>query len=395
MVNHGTAFYLQPFRPYLRIIDKKKNAKERVIMQRTVNKLSLLFCLMLLLFSAGCGFFGQESEETSETNNFIAETENSITESSATTSKFTESTTSAQTTTVTETTTATQTTAAQTQAVTTSAPKATTVTETSETKPEDMISATYAGLYNAETMKSSYTKAAEARIYPASLTKILTACTALNYVSPDTVFTVGSEQNLVQPGSSLCLIRAGHKISLRGLLTGMLMSSGNDAAYTIAVNVARTVAKNPDMSDTDAVNLFVELMNDYSSGLGMKNSLFVNPDGWDNSGQYSTVHDLAVISAHAMENSEIRDIVSSYTKRVVFASGENITWTNTNALLNPDGKYYLPQAVGLKTGTTEHAGNCLIAALEMNGTRYIAIVSGCADNTQRYESIHAMVSMIK
>lgn len=91
------------------------------------------------------------------------------------------------------------------------------------------VSAPYAGLYRADSLECIYEKSADSYIHPASMTKVLTACTALHYISPDTVYTVGSEQNLVPKGSSLCLIKAGHRLKLRDLLTGMLMCSGNDS----------------------------------------------------------------------------------------------------------------------------------------------------------------------
>ena len=256
------------------------------------------------------------------------------------------------------------------------------------------VSAPYAGLYRADSLECIYEKSADSYIHPASMTKVLTACTALHYISPDTVYTVGSEQNLVPKGSSLCLIKAGHRLKLRDLLTGMLMCSGNDAAYTVAVNVARDVSGNLSMSDSDAVAYFVQLMNDYAIQIGALNSHFVTPDGWDHAQQYTTICDLARISANAMQMEEIRNIASSRSKYVVFASGENITWTNTNALLQPDSSYYLPDAIGLKTGTTPLAGNCLIAVINRNGTDYIAIVAGCQSNTGRYEAIHELISHI-
>ncbi len=221
-------------------------------------------------------------------------------------------------------------------------------------------------------------------ISPASLTKLLTASVALHYLSPETIITVGSEQKLVKAGSSLCLIRAGHKLKLYDLLTGMLMASGNDAAYTVAVSVARAVKTDTEMNDAQAVAYFAELMNDYASSLGMENSHFVNPDGWDDAEQYTTVSDLLNLADYAFSVPEIRTITSTYQKYVVFASGENITWTSSNALLNPDGAYYCPDAVGMKTGTTKNAGNCLIAAFTRNEKTYLSIVVGCPSNAERY-----------
>lgn len=275
------------------------------------------------------------------------------------------------------------------------APPVVTTTEVTSDPPQIFISASHAGLYKAHTMECLYSKASTNRIYPASLTKILTACTALKYVSPDTVFKVGTEQNLVPEGSSLCLIQPGHKLKLRDLLTGMLMCSGNDAAYTVAVNIARVVSGNVNMSNSEAVTYFSELMNNYARCIGATNSNFTNPDGWDNDNQYSTVYDLALISAHAIQIEEIRNIVSVKNKYVVFASGENITWKNTNALLQPESEHYLPQAIGLKTGTTAKAGNCLIAVVNIEGEEYIAVVIGSESNSARYESVHELIKLIK
>lgn len=230
------------------------------------------------------------------------------------------------------------------------------------------------------------------RIAPASLTKLLTASVALHYLSPDTVITVGSEQSLVKSGSSLCLIKSGHKLKLYDLLTGMLMASGNDAAYTVAVATARAAKPDTAMTDSQAVAYFSELMNNYASSLGMKDSHFTTPEGWDDASQYTTVSDLLILANHAFSIPEIKTITGIYQKKVYFVSGENITWTNTNALLNPNSTYYCADAVGIKTGTTANAGNCLIAAFERNGKTYLSAVVGCNTGNDRYELTLKMLS---
>ena len=229
-------------------------------------------------------------------------------------------------------------------------------------------------------------------IAPASLTKLLTASVALYYLSPETVITVGSEQSLVKSGSSLCLIKSGHKLKLYDLLTGMLMASGNDAAYTVAVATARAVRPDIVMTDAQAVAYFSELMNNYASSIGMKNSHFTTPEGWDDVNQYTTVSDLLILAEHAFSIPEIKTITGTYHKKVYFVSGENITWTNTNALLNPNSAYYCADAVGIKTGTTANAGNCLIAAFERNGKTYLSAVIGCSTGNDRYELTLEMLS---
>ena len=145
----------------------------------------------------------------------------------------------------------------------------TTVTTTRPPMPSSTVSI-HAGLYRADTLQCIYQQDAEERIYPASLTKFTTAYTALQYMSADDVCTVGSELSLVHTGSSLCHIQRGYRIKLQHLLVGLLISSGNDAAYTIAVNVARKVG-GEHLTDEQAVTYFCELMNKTAQTLGMPN----------------------------------------------------------------------------------------------------------------------------
>jgi len=250
------------------------------------------------------------------------------------------------------------------------------------------------GIYDLNTMVALHEKAADERMASASMSKIVTAITALRYVSPDTVFTVGTELQLVQPNASISFIARGHRLTLHQLLMGMLLPSGCDASYTIAVNVARIVSEDPTMSDQAAVEYFCGLMNDLAVELGAVSSHFVNPDGWDDAEHYTTVQDMAVFAARAMEYDTIREIVSTPEKWVMFVSGENITWRNTNALLHQDSGYYLPGAVGMKTGTTTAAGNCLLSVVEKDGAFYVAVVAGSPTKTGRYEDTLKLLELI-
>lgn len=250
------------------------------------------------------------------------------------------------------------------------------------------------GLYRLDTLTPVHEKAADEIMASASMSKIVTAVTALHYVEPDTVFTVGTELQLVQPGASTSFIAKGHRLTLYHLLMGMLLPSGCDASYTIAVNVARIVAEDPEMGDAEAVEYFCGLMNELAADLGAVNSHFVNPDGWDNDEHYTTVHDLALLAAHAMEYEAIREIVSTPEKWVMFASGENITWRNSNALLHAESGYYHPGAVGMKTGTTSKAGNCLLSVIEQDGVLYVAVVAGSPTRNGRYEDTLKLLELI-
>lgn len=259
---------------------------------------------------------------------------------------------------------------------------------------EHGIYAPRVGLYKLDDLSPIYEKSADISMASASMSKIVTAITALRYVEPDTVFTVGTELALVQPGASTSFIAKGHRLTLYQLLMGMLLPSGCDASYTIAVNVARLVSENPELSDAEAVACFCGLMNDVAAELGATGSHFANPDGWDHENHYTTVRDMALFAAHAMENDVIREIVSTPEKWVVFASGQNITWRNTNSLLHAESPYYYPGAIGMKTGTTSNAGNCLLAVVEQDGAAYIAVVSGSPTRNGRYDDTLNLLKLI-
>lgn len=226
--------------------------------------------------------------------------------------------------------------------------------------------------------------AIDARIAPASLTKILTAAVALRYIDPNEVFTVGSEQDFVNENSSLSFIAPGQRLKLYDLVTAMMLPSGNDAAYTVAVSVARIVSKDPDMPDKQAVDYFCGLMNDMALELGMTNSHFADPDGWDNDEHYTTINDLIKLSKYALTVPVIREIAAMPTAEVVFESGETAIWYNSNQLLHPENDYYRENAIGLKTGSTDNAGMCIIAEYIDGGKTYIAIVVGSETDEDRY-----------
>ena len=175
---------------------------------------------------------------------------------------------------------------------------------------------------------------------------------------------------------------------------GDVFASGNDAAYTVAVNVARRVAGDDSLTDREAVDYFCCLMNRFAWEVGARNSNFANPEGWDHEGTYSTVRDLAVIAARAMEVEEIREIASICEKRVYFVSGENILWKNYNSLINPWSTWYCERAVGLKTGSTEDAGKCLLSAIEGEDGLYIAVVMGCQEDGDRYQATWMLINLL-
>lgn len=248
-------------------------------------------------------------------------------------------------------------------------------------------------IYSVDDKSVIYSDNIDQKIAPASLTKLLTASVALKYVSKDKVFTVGSEQWLVQPYSSLCYLQTGNMLTLEDLITGMLMASGNDAAYTIAVSVARELEPDIYMTDEEAVRYFCGLMNAFAHSLGMTQSNFVNPDGWDDDEQYTTAADLIKITEYALSVPEIREITGTFQKDVTICSGETFTWTNSNLLIDPYSEYYCENAVGMKTGTTANAGYSLIAVFRRDEGDYISVVTGCTSDPDRYELTLKLLSL--
>ncbi|WP_024860565.1 D-alanyl-D-alanine carboxypeptidase family protein [Ruminococcus flavefaciens] len=249
-----------------------------------------------------------------------------------------------------------------------------------------------AALYAMGGKKMLYSDHIDDKVAPASLTKLLTAAVALKYVNAEAVFRVGSEQALVHENSSLCGVVSGDELTLRDLITGLLMSSGNDAAYTIAVSTARAHSHDPDMTDYEAVDYFCGMMNSFAEFIGMEKSHFSTPDGWDDADQYTTVSDLLILTEYALSVPEISDIVGVYSKDVVISSGKPLSWTNSNELLDPNGPYYTEGVCGVKTGTTDVAGNSLIAVYKKNRRTYISVVVGCNTDDERYQLTKELLS---
>lgn len=235
----------------------------------------------------------------------------------------------------------------------------------------------------------------ELKIAPASLTKLMTASVALSHISADEVIQVGTERWLVNKGSSVCFILPEHRLKLYDLVSEMLMVSGNDAAYTTAVYTARKVSGDDELTDEQAVEYFCGMMNETAAELGMDGTHFVNPDGWDAPEHYTTVADLIKLAEFALTFPEIREIAKTQQRYVVFESGENITWTNTNKLIDPESGYYCADAVGLKTGTTAKAGNCLIGAFVKDGKTYITVTAGCVSDIGRYRRTRDLLGQIR
>ena len=228
------------------------------------------------------------------------------------------------------------------------------------------------------------------KLYPASITKLYAALVGLMYLEPETVVTAGEELKHMPSDSSRAYLSRGCKISVEMLVEAMLIPSGSDASYVFAAAAGRAVAGDETLAAAEAVTVFVEELNRQRENLGLKNSHFTNPDGYHDDDHYMCPADVAAVAARALENPVICQYMSLQQDSVTFASGQQITWYNNNLLLDPTSDFYSASAIGMKTGYTSQAGNCLLAAFRQGSRTVIVGIFGSAEKYPRYQSAAAL-----
>lgn len=213
---------------------------------------------------------------------------------------------------------------------------------------------------DAETGEIYAQRGANDRVAIASLTKVFTAVQALNMAPLDTIITT-KESDLQSTEATVMGFGPGETYTLRDLIYGMMLPSGNDAAYAIA----RSLGYQEGNTDEEAVQRFLDLLNQRIKDMGLENTFLMNPDGWGVPGHYSSAADVAAFMQYASEYPFLVDVMgtSSYT-----TSNGAITVTNTNKILNS----YAP-LLGGKTGYDNDSGWCLVNLAESGNTRMIAV----------------------
>ncbi len=199
-----------------------------------------------------------------------------------------------------------------------------------------------------------YENNAEAPMQPASLTKIATAVIALQSGGLDRVFTSDVDSKAM-PGQSVMGLSPGDQFTLRDLLFGLMLPSGNDAATVIARGVAA--------SDT----AFVLKMNLLATALGLMETRFVNPHGMSANGHHMSAYDLAVLSRYAMTVPGFPELAGAY--RHTAHGSKTISMFNANAFVS---RYN--GGDGVKVGYTRRAGHTLVASATRNGHRIYAVL---------------------
>ena len=203
----------------------------------------------------------------------------------------------------------------------------------------------------------------------ASTTKIVTAITVIeNCGNLDKIVCV--DKRAVGTFGTSIYLKANEELSVRELLYGLLLRSGNDASVALAYAVAGSVER------------FCEMMNALAQKVGATNSHFVNPHGLDEDGHFTTAYDLSLITAYALQNKDFAEIVK--TKSIKICEGkENVrVLVNKNKLLSR-----LDGCIGVKTGFTNNAGRCLVSACERDGLKLVCVVFNCGPMFEESESL--------
>jgi len=222
-------------------------------------------------------------------------------------------------------------------------------------------------LVESKTGRILYEKDAYTKYYPASTTKIMTALLTLENVSDLKEVTTVSYNSVftVPAGYSTDLLKVGEELTIEDLLYALLVKSSNEAANVLAEYVSGNVES------------FATMMNTRAVELGCKSTHFVNPNGIHNENHYTTAYDLSLITAETMKNETFRKMVSTASYTLPSTNKYDRIDRNlitTNDIIRKSSKYYYEYAIGIKTGYTTPAKNCLVAGANKDGVELIAVL---------------------
>lgn len=218
-------------------------------------------------------------------------------------------------------------------------------------------------LFDANSGRELYKKNSDEKLAMASTTKICTAITVLENYNDDLDKKIEVPSEAVGLEGTSMYIKHGELLSVRELLYGLMLPSGNDAGKALSIIVAGSEDE------------FAKLMNETAKKAGAENSNFMNAHGLDTEGHYTTAKDLALITAYALKNDDFVNIVS--TKNVVIEKTnkyETRYFKNKNKLL-----FDFDDCIGVKTGFTDNAGRCLVTATNSDNLKLVCVVLNCPD----------------
>ncbi|MCQ2510645.1 MAG: serine hydrolase, partial [Lachnospiraceae bacterium] len=243
-------------------------------------------------------------------------------------------------------------------------------------------------LVNLETGETLYARNIYTRLYPASVTKLMTGIITMKYGNMDQVVVIQPSDVNLEDGAQLSGLMPGDQLTMNQLLQILLVYSANDAGMAIARTIAGSEAG------------FVELMNDEAKKLGMTGTHFKNPHGLHDPEHYTTVYDVYLMLNEACKYPQFTQISSlgSYTAVYNHADGSQAsnTWYATDQYLT--GAHPTPDGVNLlggKTGTTDEAGSCLaLLAQNRYGIPFISVVLFSYNHTTLYEDMDQLLNRI-
>ena len=243
------------------------------------------------------------------------------------------------------------------------------VVNAEEMSDKNFTSSTAEIVMDANSKRILYQKNIHEKKYMASTTKILTAITVIENSNLNDVITVSKDTTGIE-GSSIYLVE-GEKLSVKDLLYGLMLRSGNDCAETLAKHVSGCNEN------------FATLMNDTAKKIGAFNSNFINPHGLHNDNHYTTAYDLALISSYAIKNPTFIEIVSTKKIKIPFTKGEyDRVLINKNKML-----FQFDGATGVKTGFTKKAGRCLVSSANRDGLELISVALNCPPMFERSKEL--------
>lgn len=209
-----------------------------------------------------------------------------------------------------------------------------------------------------------YEKNSDQRMYPASTTKIMTAILAIENCDLDDVITINYNAiSSIPSGYSIAELTTDEELTVKQLLEVLLIHSANDAANVLGMHVG------------GSLDSFISMMNSKANEIGCTNTHFTNTYGLHDESHYTTARDLALLAKYCMQNSTFRHFVSQPKCQIAPTNNHSArTYNNTNDLIRTTSKYYYPYAIGIKTGYTKEAGNCLISASKKDNFEIISVV---------------------
>lgn len=252
----------------------------------------------------------------------------------------------------------------------------------------DLADAASGGLFDLNNKNVIYAKNIHEKLYPASLTKVMTAVVALKYGNLEDMITVTDSVNITESGAQLCGLEQGDTLTLDQALHALLINSANDAAVAIAEHVGGSVEG------------FAEMMNEEAKLIGATNSHFVNPHGLSDNNHYVTAYDMYLIFNEAIKYDRFSEIIQMTSYDTVYHNQEDeekeLSFKTTNQYLQ--GVYNAPDnvtVIGGKTGTTNAAGNCLIIySKDTMSNSYISVVLRSKEREIMYGEMTDILSEI-